>query len=88
MREYERQSDLMDQREEMVGDVFEGDAAEDDEVDAVTDQVFDEIGIEVASSMKSAPRHDPVAATRQRAPAAAADEDAELDAMIQKLGAV
>ena len=57
MQDFEKQSTLMSMQQEMVDDVFEGlDAEWADDDDEVLAQVMDEIGLDVASQMSSAPR--------------------------------
>ena len=57
MQDFEKQSTLMSMQQEMVDDVFEGlDAEWADDDDEVLAQVMDEIGLDVASKMSSAPR--------------------------------
>eukprot|EP01097_Dermamoeba_algensis_P010277 TRINITY_DN751_c0_g1_i1.p1 TRINITY_DN751_c0_g1~~TRINITY_DN751_c0_g1_i1.p1 ORF type:complete len:154 (-),score=37.71 TRINITY_DN751_c0_g1_i1:233-694(-) len=56
--EFEKQSEMMDMKEEMMGDaiddVMEGDADEE-ETDQIVNQVLDEIGISLSSQMAPAP---------------------------------
>ncbi|KAJ3682351.1 hypothetical protein LUZ60_014924 [Juncus effusus] len=59
MQEFQKQSTMMDNTTEMMSDtldsVLDDDAAED-ESEELTNQVLDEIGIDVASQMSSAPK--------------------------------
>ena len=52
--EFERENDMMDQRQEMMGDAVD-DAFEDEEeeTDEIVDQVLDEIGIDLNQSVCS-----------------------------------
>jgi division protein CdvB (Snf7/Vps24/ESCRT-III family) len=51
--EFERENDMMDQRQEMMDDVMD-DAFEDEEeeTDEIVDQVLDEIGIDLSQSVR------------------------------------
>ena len=55
--EFERENDIMDQRQEMMEDVID-DAFEDEEeeTDEIVNQVLDEIGIDLSQSVR--PRRD------------------------------
>jgi division protein CdvB (Snf7/Vps24/ESCRT-III family) len=51
--EFERENDMMDQRQEMMGDAVD-DAFEDEEeeTDEIVNQVLDEIGIDLSQSVR------------------------------------
>ncbi|ODV59446.1 uncharacterized protein ASCRUDRAFT_77193 [Ascoidea rubescens DSM 1968] len=58
--EFEKQNDIMDQRQEMMDDAIDnamGDDIEEDEeeVDEIVNQVLDEIGVDLNSSLQNAP---------------------------------
>ena len=57
--EFQRQSELMDMKNEMMeetmDDMFELDDTEEDDPDDIVDQVLDEIGINVGTQMSEAP---------------------------------
>jgi len=54
--EFERENDVMDQRQELMDDAID-DAFEDDEeeTDQVVNQVLDEIGIDLSQSLTETP---------------------------------
>jgi division protein CdvB (Snf7/Vps24/ESCRT-III family) len=56
--EFERENDMMDQRQEMMDDVMD-DAFEDEEeeTDEIVDQVLDEIGIDLSQSVRPVHRN-------------------------------
>ncbi|KJE93428.1 chromatin modifying protein 2a, variant [Capsaspora owczarzaki ATCC 30864] len=58
MMEFEKQSEIMDMKEEMMNDTIDdvmGDADDDEESDQIVNQVLDEIGISLGQSMVDAP---------------------------------
>jgi len=87
MRQYQMEQERMNTTQEMMDDMMEGDEDLEDEADAVVDEVFDELGVEIAGSMASVPK--------SRAAAAEADAprktktkttgDAELDKLLAQL---
>ncbi|KAK9377934.1 Snf7 family [Lipomyces chichibuensis] len=64
--DFERESDMMDQRQEMMDDAID-DAMEDDEEesDEIVNQVLDEIGINLASQLGETPSTIGVGAQRE-----------------------
>ncbi|SCV00206.1 LAMI_0G03554g1_1 [Lachancea mirantina] len=59
--EFEKQSDLMDQRQEFmdeaIDDVMGDELEEDDEADEIVAKVLDEIGVDLNAKMQSAPQN-------------------------------
>lgn len=59
--EFERQSDLMDQRQdfmdEAVDNVMGDEMGEDEEADEIVNKVLDEIGVDLSSQMQSVPQN-------------------------------
>ena len=51
MRDYQMQQEKMGMTQEMMDDLMEGDDDLEDEADAVVDEVFDELGVEIAGSV-------------------------------------
>ncbi|CAI2346923.1 unnamed protein product [Caenorhabditis sp. 36 PRJEB53466] len=58
MMEFEKQSEIMDMKEEVMGDAIDdalGDAADDEESDQIVNQVLDELGIQMGEEMAGLP---------------------------------
>ena len=51
MRDYQMQQEKMSMTQEMMDDIMEGDDDEEEEADAVVDEVFDELGLELEDSV-------------------------------------
>eukprot|EP00339_Tiarina_fusa_P029197 CAMPEP_0117038100 /NCGR_PEP_ID=MMETSP0472-20121206/26838_1 /TAXON_ID=693140 ORGANISM="Tiarina fusus, Strain LIS" /NCGR_SAMPLE_ID=MMETSP0472 /ASSEMBLY_ACC=CAM_ASM_000603 /LENGTH=122 /DNA_ID=CAMNT_0004748247 /DNA_START=311 /DNA_END=679 /DNA_ORIENTATION=+ len=92
MMEFEKQSEMMDMKEEMMedtmDDMFEMDEDEDLETDEVINKVLDEIGIDLGSQLASAPQDAaPVEEKPQKQAAMLADGgiDADLQARLNNL---
>merc|ERR1712066_637175 len=71
MQEFEKQSEIMDMKEEMMSDVIDdvlGDEEDEEEGDAIVSQVLDELGLQLTDQMAAVP----VAGGSLAAPAAAA----------------
>merc|ERR1712086_19994 len=94
MQEFEKQSAMMDMKEEMMNDVMDdamGDEDDEEESEAVVSKVLDELGLEMGGEMGSIPgvgidQPAPVAPAQQ--PIAAADGgdlDADLEARLNNL---
>ena len=85
MMEFEKQSEMMDMKEEMMedtmDDMFEMEEDEDLETDEVLNKVLDEIGIDLGSQLANTPQQEatPVQAEAQAAQpqmvAAGVDDD-------------
>merc|ERR1719210_1375255 len=94
MQEFEKQSEMMNMKEEMMNDVMDdamGDEDDEEESEAVVNKVLDELGLEMGGEMSSIPGigADPTPAqTNAQQPIAAADGgdlDADLEARLNNL---
>lgn len=94
MREFEKQSEMMDMKEEMMNDAVDdamGDEDDEDESDAIVTQVLDELGLQMADQLSELPTpKDQVSASgSKQQPAAvaagASDADADLEARLENL---
>ena len=84
MREFEMQSDQLEQKQEMMEDAMDSALAEgdeDEEADALVNQVFEEIGIDLQDEFGSVPS---ATAGAQPEPEAAAETD-DLEARLNAL---
>merc|ERR1712010_94221 len=91
MMEFEKQSEIMDMRGEMIDDVM-GDEEDEDESDAIVNQVLDELGLQLNDKLGDAPvgtgtLASTAAAKNKTAVAAGAadDDDADLQARLDDL---
>merc|ERR1719283_497329 len=58
MQEFEKQSEIMDMKEEMMNDVIDdamGDDDEEEESDAIVNQVLDELGLQLTDQLTAVP---------------------------------
>jgi len=98
MREFEKQTMIMDSKEEMMNDAIDdamGDEDDEDETDAVVSQVLDELGLQLADKLTDLPATagtgsiaQPAAANAAKTPqaeGALSDADADLMARLEKL---
>ncbi|XP_014783653.1 charged multivesicular body protein 2a [Octopus bimaculoides] len=92
MMEFEKQSEMMDMKEEMMNDAIDDAMGEDDEeeTDAIVAQVLDELGLQMSEELSGLPSASGTLApgTKQQAQAAAAgvnDADADLEARLENL---
>merc|ERR1719411_134970 len=98
MQEFEKQSEIMDMKEEMMSDVIDdalGDEDDEEESDAIVTQVLDELGLQMTDQITGVPiAGGSVAATKDNAktPAVAAAEgggeaaaDADLEERLNNL---
>lgn len=88
MRQFEMQSDQLEQKQEMMEDAMdsaldEGD--EDEEADALVSQVFDEIGIDLGDAFAEAPTSMGAQAAAGAEPEPAAAETDDLEARLANL---
>ncbi|KAM0827564.1 hypothetical protein ACQ4PT_068125 [Festuca glaucescens] len=85
MQEFQKQSAQMDMTNEMMSDsidnILDDDQAEE-ETDELANQVLDEIGVDVASQLSSAPKG------RIAGKKAVADDSSELDELEKRLAAL
>merc|ERR1719419_632349 len=92
MQEFEKQSEIMDMKEEMMSDVIDdalGDEDDEEESDAIVNQVLDELGLQLTDQLTGVPTASGtvgVAAQGGKTPVAAeADADADLAARLENL---
>jgi len=93
MQEFEKQSEIMDMKEEMMNDAIDdamGDEDDEEESDAIVSQVLDELGLQMADQLSDLPVAKSVGAAAKKQPAAAAaaaasDADADLEARLDNL---
>ncbi|XP_065051888.1 charged multivesicular body protein 2a-like [Rhopilema esculentum] len=90
MMEFEKQSEIMDMKEEMMNDAIDdalGDEDDDEESEAVVSQVLDELGLSLTDQLSGLPEAGASLKTSQKAQpaAAAADADADLQARLDNL---
>lgn len=87
MMEFEKQSEIMDMKEEMMNDAIDdamGDEADEEESEAVVQQVLDELGLQISGDLAAMPTasQGSVAAassTGRKQPAAVAADAADAD---------
>ncbi|KAG7219825.1 hypothetical protein INR49_005847 [Caranx melampygus] len=92
MMEFERQSEIMDMKEEMMNDAIDdamGDEDDEEESDAIVSQVLDELGLNLSDELSHLPTPGgnlSVAAGKKAEPQAAlADADADLEERLNNL---
>ncbi|MBN3315512.1 UBC12 enzyme, partial [Atractosteus spatula] len=92
MMEFERQSELMDMKEEMMNDAIDdamGDEDDEEESDAVVSQVLDELGLTLSDELSNLPATGgslSVAAGKKAEPTPTlADADADLEERLNNL---
>jgi charged multivesicular body protein 2A len=94
MQEFEKQTEIMDMKEEMIGDTIDdamGEADDEEETEQVVAQVLDELGIQMGQELAGLPSADDSLATpAQKKQAAVAepamsDADADLQARLEML---
>uniref|UniRef100_A0A7E4W4R1 Charged multivesicular body protein 2a n=1 Tax=Panagrellus redivivus TaxID=6233 RepID=A0A7E4W4R1_PANRE len=94
MMEFEKQTEIMDMKEEMMGDAIDdamGDADDEEETEQVVAQVLDELGIQMSEELSGLPSADNALAsgTKKQQPVAAeaavSDADADLQARLEML---
>jgi len=94
MQEFEKQSEIMDMKEEMMNDVIDdamGDEEDEEESDAVVNQVLDELGLQLGDQLTDVPGTGATLtapAAKGKVPVAAgadADADADLQARLDNL---
>ncbi|PVD29206.1 hypothetical protein C0Q70_11803 [Pomacea canaliculata] len=93
MMEFEKQSEMMDMKEEMMSDAIDdalGDEDDEEESDAIVAQVLDELGLQMADELSGLPGTGSSLSAKAgpaKAPQAAAvgDADADLEARLDNL---
>merc|ERR1719309_1695626 len=83
MQEFEKQSEIMDMKEEMMNDVMDdamGDEDDEEETDAIVTQVLDELGLQLSDQLTAVPATGATiaaAGSKGKTPVAAAEADAD-----------
>lgn len=94
MQEFEKQSDIMDMKEDMMNEVIDdamGDEEEEEESEAIVKQVLDELGVQMSEQLSDLPSTGGTLSTAAASknmpiPAAGpADADADLQARLDNL---
>merc|ERR1719369_365243 len=95
MQEFEKQTEIMDMKEEMMSDVIDdamGEEDDEEEGDAIVTQVLDELGLQLTDQLTGVPVASGSVATgpvgaQAKVPVAAgeADADADLAARLENL---
>ncbi|XP_022914565.1 charged multivesicular body protein 2a [Onthophagus taurus] len=98
LQEFEKQSEIMDMKEEIMNDAMDdamADDADEEETDAIVTQVLDELGLQLGDQLSGLPQTSgslPGAAAKQPAAVAAgagngglSDADADLQARLDNL---
>ncbi|KAL1466196.1 hypothetical protein MTO96_050426 [Rhipicephalus appendiculatus] len=93
MQEFEKQSEIMDMKEEMMNDAIDdamGDDEDEEESDAIVNEVLDELGLQLSEKLTDLPEAGgSLSAAAQKgkaaAPAAVSDADADLQARLENL---
>ncbi|KAL9957702.1 hypothetical protein ACROYT_G034633 [Oculina patagonica] len=88
MMEFEKQSEIMDMKEEMMNDAIDdviGDEEDDEESEQVVQQVFDELGLTLTDELTGLPTTAGAVGTKEAPKQAVADADADLQARLENL---
>uniref|UniRef100_A0A914UIK6 Charged multivesicular body protein 2a n=1 Tax=Plectus sambesii TaxID=2011161 RepID=A0A914UIK6_9BILA len=91
MMDFERQTEIMDMKEEMMGDAIDdamGDEDDEEETEGVVNQVLDELGIQMSDQLANLPTAGSIAAPANagKVPQVAlSDADADLQARLENL---
>ncbi|XP_060558954.1 charged multivesicular body protein 2a-like [Ruditapes philippinarum] len=98
MMEFEKQSEIMDMKEEMMNDAIDdamGDEDDEEESDAIVGQVLDELGLQMAdeltglpstgTSLKAGGSKQPAAEAAGATGGGGPDSDADLEARLENL---
>jgi len=91
LQEFEKQSEIMDMKEEMMNDAMDdalGDEDDEEQSDAVVTQILDELGLQLKDQLSTLPSASGnLANPAQREPVAATvgDSDADLQARLDNL---
>lgn len=91
MQEFEKQSEIMDMKEEILNDAIDdamGDEDDEEESDAVVNQILDELGLDLSDKLKELPNTGgtlSTAASTSAKAAPVADADADLQARLENL---
>eukprot|EP00127_Corallochytrium_limacisporum_P002464 Clim_evm21s128 gene=Clim_evmTU21s128 len=92
MQDFERESEIMNMKEEMMGEAMDSameDVDDEEETDAIVNQVLDELGLNLEQSLASAPlaeaQKEPASKEKAAVIEGAGDMDADLQARLDNL---
>ncbi|KAB7493875.1 Charged multivesicular body protein 2a [Armadillidium nasatum] len=90
MQEFEKQTEIMDMKEEMMNDAIDdamGDEEDEDESDAIVNQVLDELGLQMTEGLSELPSASNTLGTKTdtRQPVQVADGDDDIQARLDNL---
>jgi len=91
LQEFEKQSEIMDMKDEMMNDVMDdalGDEGDEEESDAIVNQVLDELGLQLNDKLSNLPQAAgglTTGAKQQPVATAVGDADADLQARLDNL---
>lgn len=89
MQEFEKQSEIMDMKEEMINDTIDdamGDDEDEEEGEAIVSQILDELGLDLSDKLKELPSTGgTLAAGASADKQPLADVDADLQARLENL---
>ncbi|VDK54698.1 unnamed protein product [Anisakis simplex] len=92
MMEFEKQSEIMDMKEEMMGEAIDDamtEETDEEESEAIVNQVLDELGIQMNEELGALPTAQgtlaPKASEAKQQPTALSDADADLQARLENL---
>lgn len=92
MQEFDKQSEVMDMKEEMISEVIDdamGEDEDEEEGDAIVAQVLDELGLQISDKLTELPEGgatlEPASKAKPAAEPVAADVDADLEARLENL---
>ncbi|PIK55329.1 Charged multivesicular body protein 2a [Apostichopus japonicus] len=86
MMEFEKQSEIMDMKEEMMNDAVDdvlGDEDDEEESEAIVSQVLDELGLSIGDELSALPGTGDPIKEKQKGKVAAADGVSDADADLQ-----
>lgn len=88
MQEFEKQSEIMDMKEDMMNEVIDdamGDEDDEEESEQIVNQVLDEIGVSLNQKLGELPTPEGGVASSSQGKIAVADVDADLQARLDNL---
>mmetsp|Transcript_13495 Transcript_13495/g.20350 ORF Transcript_13495/g.20350 Transcript_13495/m.20350 type:complete len:215 (-) Transcript_13495:21-665(-) len=89
MYEFQKQTDMMEMKDEMLDDMFDFDDLDDQaETDAILAQVSDEIGLDISNKLSTATPGTALPSTQQTETTPQASDDPSLNALLSQLNAM
>lgn len=88
MMEFEKETDMMDMKEEMMNDIVDdvmGEEDDEEESNALVNQVLDELGLSLGDELNAVPTAGGSLAGSKQAQASTSDADADLQARLDNL---